>query len=211
MLVSEIITKFQQYVDDTSELSSSEELALCQKVYNKVWNDRVWEFAKAAATGTTSTVVPYVTLPANFSHLIENNQSTDMAEGIGNNAAARVIFVGSGYLPFQVINWSDRRQYRDVDGYAYIDLPNRRLVFTKLPTTAESYEFDYHTQPDTLTTVSTPTFPSQFHDILYHGMAVDNDIILRFPKAESFAAENQAFFKSYLEDMAHWNSQFWNN
>jgi hypothetical protein len=206
MLASAIITSFETYVDDATELSSAQELALLQKIYNKVWMDRPWEFTKAQGSGTLSTSVPYVTLPASFVSLIENNQTTDNTVSGDNNAVQKVIFVSSAYTPYQVINWSDRRQYLNQRGYAYLDMVNMRLYFTAQPTTADTYEFDYLANADTLTTSSTPAFPARFHDILYHGMAVDDDIILRFPKAQSYAAENGAKYDSYLADMRLWNA-----
>jgi hypothetical protein len=155
--------------------------------------------------------VPYITLPTDFSHLIENDQATDNTVGIDNNAVPKVIYVGSSYTPYQVVNWSDRRKYLNQSGYAYLDMVNLRLYFTVQPTSADSYEFDYIKTPDTLTTGSTPAFPSRFHDILYHGMAVDDDIILRFPKAQSYAPENQSKYASYLSDMTMWNANLQNN
>jgi hypothetical protein len=190
MLVSEIISKFELYVDDSTELSSAQELALCQKIYNKVWEDRPWEFKKRAATGTLSASVPYVSLPADFGSLAENNLTTGNSVRVDNNAAPKVVFVGSAYTPYQIVNWSDRRQYTNKNGYAYLDIPNSRLVFTVQPTSADSYEFDYLATPDTLSTSSTPAFPSRYHDMLYHGMAADHDIILLFPRANSYAQEN---------------------
>lgn len=211
MLASEIITSFETYVDDATELSSAQELALLQKVYNKVWMDRVWEFAKKPATGALSTTLPYVSLPADFAHLVENNQATDNSSSIDNNAAPRVVYIGSAYTPYQVVNWSDRRAYLNQLGYAYLDVPNSRLYFTSQPTTADSYEFDYKSIADTLLTSSTPAFPARFHDMLYHGMAIDDEIIQRWPKASSFAKENTDKFTSYLADMRLWNAQLQNN
>lgn len=206
MLASAIITKFELYVDDATELSSAEELDLLQKIYNKVWMDRPWEFAKAQGSGTLSTSLPYVTLPADFASLYENNQTTDNTVSGDNNAVQKVVFIGSTYTPYQVINWSDRRQYLNKLGYAYLDMVNLRLYFTSQPTVADSYEFDYIKFADTLTTSSTPAFPARFHDILYHGMAIEDDIILRFPKAQSYAPENTAMFQKYLGEMAYWNA-----
>lgn len=211
MLASEIISAFETYVDDATELSSTQELALLQKVYNKIWIDRVWEFAKKSATGTLSITLPYVSLPADFAHLVDNNQYTDNSTSIDNNAAPRVIYIGSSYTPYQVINWSDRRKYLNKLGYAYLDMVNSRLYFTSQPTTADSYEFDYKSIADTLVTSSTPAFPARFHDILYHGMAIDNEIIQRWPKASAFAPENTEKFNSYLADMRLWNANLQNN
>lgn len=206
MLASQIITSFELYVDDSTELSSAEELALLQKVYNKAWMDRPWEFAKTQASGTLSTTLPYVTLPAAFASLTENNQATDNSVSVDNNAAPKVVYVGSSYTPYQVVNWSDRRKYLNRNGFAYVDIVSGRLYFTVQPTTADSYEFDYLANADTLTPASTPAFPARFHDMLYDGMAVDDDIILRFPKAQSYAPDNQAKFDAYLNSMRLWNA-----
>lgn len=46
MLASEIIAKFELYVDDSTELSTQEELDLLNKVYQKVADDRPWEILK---------------------------------------------------------------------------------------------------------------------------------------------------------------------
>jgi len=195
-------------------LSSTQELDLCQKIYNKVWNNRPWVFAQTPATGNTSTSVPYIALPEDFSYVISNNQETGSSAPYTNDIAPKVIFLvksSNNYSPVQLINWNDRRKYVDQDGYAYINLVNSQIVFTKQPDTVYPYEFDYVKTPDTLTTNSTPAFPTQFHDMLYHGMAVDDDIILRFPKAQSYAPDNQAKYDSYLTDMAWWNSQFYMN
>lgn len=207
MLVSAIITSFETYVDDATELSSTQELALCQKVYNKIWGARPWEFAKKSASGSFALTAPHIAMPADFEHFLENNQTTDNSVSVDNNAAPKVIYIGSAYTPVQIINWSDRRRYLNQTGYAYLDLPNNGITFTYTPTAIDTYEFDYKKIADTLTTASTPAIPARFHDMIYHGMAVDDDIIQRYPKAQSYAPENQAKFDSYMRDMAYWNSQ----
>src|SRR5437870_3060285 len=114
MTTQEIIDDiFHVYTDDTTELSSAEELALADRISKKIARSRPWEILKTEKTGTLSTTVPYVVLPDNFAHITENNQSTDNSIPVLNNAAARVVFVGSSYRPYQVINFSDRRQYRN--------------------------------------------------------------------------------------------------
>jgi hypothetical protein len=194
---------FRVYTDDSSELSSTQELALANRVYKKICRNRPWEFLKKTTTGTTSTSVPYVSLPTRFLYMAENNQSQEVSENITN---AKVVFVGTDYDAYNVVNFSDRRKYRDKDGYCYVDLTNSRLVFTKQPTAAESYEFDYIEMPADLTLATSPVFPSDFHDIIGYGMAVDSMIIQLFPKAQSYAAENQTKFNEGLKDLAYYNS-----
>jgi len=209
MTSAEINYKFELYVDDSTELSAAEELDLLNKVYQKVCSDRPFEFLKKAATGTLSTTVPYVALPTDFGYFSENNTYTDNTVAINNNASPKVVFVikNNSYEPYQLINFSDRRQYTDADGYAYLDIANSRLYFTKQPTSAYSYEFDYVAFPATLTLADTPSIPARFHDVLVHLMAVDHAIIQQFPKAQSYAAENQAKANSILADMQYYNAQ----
>jgi hypothetical protein len=207
MLASAVLTKFEEYVDDATELSSSQELDLLQKVFNKVWTDRPWEFAKATVSGTFALTVPNIPKPADFSYFVENDLTTDITAGVYNNAVPKVIFIGSNFAAYQIINWSDRRQYRNQKGYAYLDLPNSGITFTYTPTATDTYEFDYKKTPPTLVlTQEIPSIPSEYHDMLYHGMAVDDDIILRFAKAQSYAPDHQAKFDNYLRDMALWNA-----
>lgn len=211
MLTSEIIELFETYLDDTTELSSSEELALANRIYKDICRKRPWEFLKVPATGTLSISVPYVALPADFMYVAENHNFTDNSYETEDNQAGKVVFVGTNYQPYRVINYSDRRQYRDIDGYCYIDFANSRLVFTKQPTTASSYEFDYIKTPTDLTLATSPVFPSDFHPMIAFGMATDGFTIQLFDKARSYAVENQIKYEQYMRDLAYYNSQLQNN
>ena len=208
MTGSEIISAFELYVDDATELNAVDELTLANKVYKKILRNKPWEFLKKTATGTLSMTVPYVALPSDFSFMAENNQTTDISVGIDNNASPKVVFVikNGSYNPYQIINFSDRRQYLNKDGYAYVDLANSRLIFTLQPTTAYSYEFDYIYMPTDITLSTSPIFPTDFHPMIYHGMAVEHDIIILFEKARSYAPENQAKYNDYMRDLAYYNS-----
>jgi hypothetical protein len=199
----ETITKFNLYMDDTSELSSTEEGALYDKIYNKISTDRPWEGTKSSATGTLSTTLPYVSLPSNFAYLVSNQNYSRS----GEYGAGPAILVGTDYTPYKVVSWSDRRQYRDAEGYAYVDFANSRLYFTKQPTSALSYEFDYHAFPTALANGDSPWFPEQFHDVIYHGMCVDSFVMQQSDKAKSYAKENQQMYQEYLDKMAFWNAQ----
>lgn len=207
MLTSEIFTAFELYVDDTTELSASQELALANKVCREICNEKPWEFLKKSGTGSLSTSLPYINLPADFAYMIENNQSSDSSVMNDNNGAAKVVFVGSTYTPYQVVNWSDRRTYLNTNGYCYVDIVNSRLYFTAQPTIADTYEFDYIFNPVDLTTGTSPVFPARFHEMVYHGMAVQDEITQKYPKANSYAAENKAKYNDYMAQMSSWNAR----
>lgn len=199
MTKAQIITKCELYLDDTSELSSQEMSELFDKVYRDICSDRPWEFTKSTHTATASGTT--VSLPSDFLYLVKNYDWTDP-----NTEGGRpVVFVGSDYTPYQVVNWSDRRRYRTHSDKAYLDIPNDNLVFTSA--VSDSIEFDYHAQQTALSTSESPVFPEEFHQAIVHGMAVDDFMIQHYPKAESYANENRAKYKDYLERMAYWNSK----
>lgn len=191
MTAQEILNKFHLYIDDNSEMSSDDELDLLNKVYDDLMTDRTWEFLKKTATGSilTDSIGSYITLPSDFRYMAENNQTTNNADSTDNNASQKVVFVGSSYTPYQMINFSDRRQYRNSGGYCYVSLSEGKIRFTATPIDT-TYEFDYIYKWPALDISATPVFPSEFHHILYHLMAVDSVIINLFDRAHSYAVEN---------------------
>ena len=214
LTASQIITTFELFVSDVTELSSIEELALLNRVYLKVCTDRPYEFLKTQATGTvlTDSTGYYITPPADFSYFVANNSFTDNSIGVHNNAVPRVIFIiaNSAYVPYQVINFSDRRQYYNRSGFVYYDTASNIIRFTGTPV-GTSYEFDYIKIPALLTITDSPIFPGRFHEMLAFAMATDNSILQLDDKAKSYAQENNVKFASMKLDMDYWNSMLQNN
>jgi hypothetical protein len=202
MTRTEIIDKFRLYMDDTSDLSSAEEVALVEKIYQKISAEKPWEGTKTVASGTLSSTVPYVSLPDDFSYLVTNQNYTDSQE----YGASPAILVGADYSPNKVISWSDRRQYRNRTGYAFIDWANNRLEFTAQPA-ADAYEFDYHKVPTALDATDEPWFPARFHDLIVHGMCEDSFMIQLSDKAKSYAREHADAYKKMMAEMEYWNAQ----
>jgi hypothetical protein len=199
----EIITGFELQIDDTTDLSSTEELALANKICDDIYALLPWEFLKKPFTGTTSTTVDYIALPSDFQYIVQNANYTDASYP----ASRPVVFVGTEYRPYELVSWSDRRQYREKDGYCYVDIVNSRLYFTKQPASSESVEFDYIHIPTHMTLTDSPIFPARFHDAVKYGMAVEDSIIQQSDKAKSYAAENKQLYKGAIDDMRYWNSQ----
>lgn len=204
MTASEIIAEFELYVDDTTELSTAEELALLNKIYQKVCDDRPWEVLKKEASGTMATTTT-ITVPSDFGYFTTNRNYTDTSQAASANARQVGILI-NGTKWLQLVNWSDRRQYANQDGYAYYDAANNTITTTYAQPSGATYSLDYKAVPSALIISSTPVFPARFHDILVHGMAVDDMIIQLFNKARSYAPENQAMYTSYLAQMAMWNA-----
>jgi hypothetical protein len=200
------IRNFNLYIDDTSELSSDEELSLTQRVFNAIWNDRPWEFAKTSYAGTTDGN-EYITLPTDFAHILVNTNYSDNTYDAGKP----VIFVGPNYDKYEVVNWSDRRQYRNRSNVCYIDIVNRRLYFTITPSAGLSVEFDYKKTAPTLELTIAYSVPTSFLSALdravFHGMCVDSFIIQQSDKAKSYLKENQEKYIQATRDLAYQNAQ----
>lgn len=203
----QIIAKFELYVDDSTELSSDEELDLANDIYHAICDDRPWEWLKKEWSGTTNGTTQ-IDLPDDFKYFIETGNYTDNSTETEDGTGAKYVFVnGSKYL---LINWSDRRQYENRNDVCWVDILNNKLVFAQAPDSGLSISADYIHKPDDLTTSTSPIFPSSFHKIISHGMAIDDMIIQLFEKARSYADENQAMYDKYMRKLALYNSQLQN-
>lgn len=191
MTGEQIIAKFRTWVDDGTELSATDELDLLNQVYLNVWLDRPWEFAKKGRSETINGTD--IALPADFSHILETEV---------NEEQKKVVWVDDKY--YEVINFSDRRNYTGKDGYCWVDIANNKLEFTKLVYGTLTYDYIY--TPDDLTLSAEPAFPARFHHCIYHLMAADDYIIQQFDKARSYAKENEEKAQAWITKMAYWNA-----
>lgn len=190
MLTSAIISRYNLQVDDQSELSSTEELDLANEVYIDVCNDRPWEWLKTTATSSTSTSLQYVPLPADFKEIIANKDNES------------VVFVGADFSEYKVIPFSSRRDYRDQDGFCYLDIPNQRLYFTLQPTSVKAIEYDYIKIPAALTTSTSPLVTTdQFGKMIAYGMATKFAPIEGSNKMTSYATENKREYLTQLSNL----------
>ena len=197
----QIIEQFNLYVDDGSELSSEEELQLLNKVYRQVLDEKDWVFLRKPFSGSTSTSVPYIALPADFKNIAVNYYEDQEPD--------QVVFVGTTFDKYKIIPFSQRRNYRDVDGYCYLDMLNRRLYFTKQPTAVKTVEYDYLYAPDDLTLATAPVFDPTgvlgHSIIIMHGMVVDFYSIEATEKERAYYNENAAAYNKVLGRMANVN------
>ena len=210
MTGQEIITRFELQVSDMTELSSVEELAIANRVYRKICTNRPWEFLKTAATGSAllqDATGYYITMPADFAFFSLNYNSTDNSIGDNGTSQPARIFIGANYQPYTIVNFADRTQYRNHSNIAYLDFANSKIRLLGTPPDTSYYGFDYIKFPAALTTATSPVFPEAYHEAIVFGMAVEDDILQKSPKASSYAPENQAKFDSMIADLAYWNSQ----
>lgn len=186
---TEIIARFQLQVDDSSELSTDEELDLLNEVYNDIADDREWEWLRKTATGTTSVSVPYIALPSDFKNIVPNRDGRS------------VVFVGSDFREYEVVPYSARRDYRDQSGICYIDIPNFRLYFTLQPTSAETVEYEYIHRPTAILAGTSPLFKGK-NEIIAYGMAAKFNPMELSEKSSSYRIENLAEYRRLLSELA---------
>jgi hypothetical protein len=205
----EIITSFELQVSDVTELSSSEELSLLNRIYQKICADRAWEFLKKNQIGSllgSGSGGFYITVPDDFAFFYENNTYTENNASINNNTSPKVIFIGTNFTPYQIINYGDRMKYRNQNGYCYLDIGAGKIYFTGTPLET-TYSMDYIKVPPQLTLTDYPIFNGKFHDLIVFGMSTNSDIINISPKATSYQKENENLYNQYLLDMQWFYSQ----
>lgn len=218
----DIISKFETYLDDSTELPAQEELELANKKYQEVCDNQPWSFLKKVQTGTLTigtdvygNAQATISLPSDFKYLAINNQSTDNTVSTDNGMKAVCVFVScqnGNYTPYQVVNYADRRQFMN-GAYCWVDPTVNKIIFASVPNVVDlTYEFDYIKIPPDLTAAtgspySDPLFPARFWDIIYHLMAVDDQIIQIFDRAHSYMAENKQNAADILLRMQYWDSQ----
>jgi hypothetical protein len=214
MTGTQIISRFTLQVDDSSELSTSEALALANEVYHEICDDRPWEWLKSSFSGSTSVSVPYIELPSDFKSILPNYSG--LSSGTFNNmgvpsgyrpssyanfANVAVVLVGTTLTPYRIISQAEKRNYLNTDGFCYIDTVNSRLVFTLQPTTVKTVEYDYKKIPADITASTSPLFTTK-NEIIAYGMAAKFSPIEQTDKALSYQKENQAMFDKKLADLA---------
>ena len=194
MTGEEIISLFNLLVDDSTELSSAEELDLLNASYQEVCDDRPWEFLKTEFSGTTDGTT-VLALPSNFSYFIEMNDDGE-----------KIILVdGHSYL---LINFSQRRQYKDQTGIAYFNGTN--LYFIEAPSTGLEVLGDYIKTPDDLTTATSPIFKASFHKMLAYKMAISDFIVQANLSDNNSIEQNTALYRDYLARMQYHNARVTN-
>lgn len=185
---SDIIQKFELFIGDSTELSTTEEVDLAQKIYNKILESDEWEFLKKEATGIINGTE--IAQPTDFKQL----------------TSAQRIYIGANRKEFVQVPFERRREFANQNGFFYYDARQEKFIFTV--SQSDTYSFDYVYVPEALdTTTSNPVFPVRFWDMVYHGMCVDSDIINLSDKARSYAQLNESKYASILANMQSWNKK----
>jgi len=203
MTTEQIISLFELLVDDSTELSSTEELALLNRVYQRILSDRQWEFLKKEFTATTNGT-NYLALPDDFIYFLATTGYTNNSMSNIDTSSPKAIYLAGS--PIKMINWGDRRQYENSGGYCYVDTMNKRLYFCNTPTSGKTVSGDYLYKAEDLTTGESPVF-SKHNEMIAYGMAIEDMAIQIFEKARSYAGEYMGEYQRYLTDLRYDNSQ----
>ena len=190
----ELISLFELQVDDSSELSSAEELDLLNASYLEICDDRPWEFLKTEFSGVTdgSTLVA---LGSDFSYFVEMNDNGD-----------KVVYVDN--KEYVLINYSERRQYKDNSAVAYVHGTN--LYFIVAPTSGLVVLGDYIKIPEELTTATYPIFADSFHKMLAYKMAISDFIVQANLSDNNSIERNTSLYNGYLSRMQYNNGRITN-
>ena len=190
----EIIDEFNVITDNQSDLSNDSLLSLLNKAYRKILQDRDWLFLVTPVTGTLSSSSKEVTLPTDFVKLADNYKDQDWE--------MPVLYVGDNYEVYHLIEQKERRQYRDIRSFYYIDYKNSKLILTEFEESNRSYEFDYIYEPDDITLTTSPIIPFN-HKYLANGMAYLWNDIDGTDKSFSYRTENKREFDDGLAKLQY--------
>lgn len=197
MTVEEIFEQFNNvYTDNQSELSEEELFVLLNKVLTKIINDRDWYFNVKTFTGQMIAGQDYVEMPSDFKkfHFNFSQRQTPQA----------VVYVGTGNYPdvFRIIQKSNARMHKDINGFCYVDTETNRLVFTRTPDQNDEVSFEYVPRFQKLDSIDQePPIPEDYHHSIVHAMAEEYPMIDQMERQFSFARENEQKLEEILEDM----------
>jgi hypothetical protein len=196
MTGQDIINKFEVQTDDSTELSSQEELDLANKVLRFIYDFQAWEFLRKKATGTVAAAG--IVVPADFLHCMVN-YSEDMTSALPDTA---VVYLGGS--PYKVIPMGARNS-SPLTNVCWYNPSNRTIEF-KTSMAGQAYEFDYKYLPVDITVSTEPILPTS-HYIVVYGMLIDDDVIQKTDKGRSNIVENTNAFNQQLSNLKSYNSK----
>lgn len=211
MIGTEITQKFELYTDDTTELSTEEEIALANDKAKLIYMEMPWEFLRKAFSGSTN-VDGTVSAPADFVHFM-HNYSEDPTQVLPDQS---VVYLNK--TPYFVVPMGARNNFNQNNGVygnqniCWYNPSTGKIEFPVTPGSGVLAEFDYQYQPADFTDVTSPVAPrgldTQFGMAIVHLMCIDDDVIQKSEKARSNITENNAMYQKILSNLKHHNAKF---
>jgi hypothetical protein len=191
----QIIDKFTQYTDDTTELSSDESIILANDKARLIYMEQPWEFLRRKKTGVIESDGK-IFLPTDFDEFMENYDEECY------EATRKVIFVGSQRAIYLIVPMSQR----NVCGYpnvCWVDPSDGKINFAQSPGGGTPYEFDYKISPEDFAVNTSPILPAEYHPMIVFSMLIDEEIIKKAEKARSNMQDNAIQYQRYMRNLKH--------
>lgn len=198
----QIIDRFELYTDDTTDLSTDEELILANDKLRLIYMEQPWEFLRRKKAGAVESDGK-ISLAADFDEFLENF-SDDPAIG---EATMKVVYIGGQKSPYLVVPMGQRNA-NSFSNICWIDPADNKINFLQSPGAGASYEFDYKTSPDDITVGTSPKLPAEYHPMIVFSMLIDEDIIKKSEKARSNMQDNALQYQRYLKNLKLRDARF---
>lgn len=198
----QIIERFELYTDDTTDLSSDEEIILANDKLRLIYMEQPWEFLRRKKAGSIESDGK-ISLPADFDEFMENYNDDPTV----NEPLLKVVYIGSQKTPYFLIPMGQRNAntYANV---CWIDPADNKINFAQSPGAGAVYEFDYKTSPDDITVNTSPKLPAEYHPMIIFSMLIDDEIIQKSEKARSMQDTNVVQYARYMKNLKLRDARF---
>ena len=182
---STMITAYRQLTAFTTDGSDEEILAIINRKYRKLLEERQWEFLRKRATGiidggnliSLSTITDYNEIMANM-RAQDNYYEPNLKTVILNT-----------FTPIQVVSMGSSND-PDIGDICYEDKVNNTIVF-KINHIGATYSFDYKYNPADITSSTTSVLPKGLEMIIVYDALLDEDTIQKIDQSRSFYQQNK--------------------
>jgi len=187
-----IIDLFDVLTDGLSELSAANKLALANRKYKKLANERDWEDLRTAVSVVISS--GYFDLASNFRKFVPNEE--------GQRAEYKNVFY-IGTTPHPIVRMAERMKF---NGLPYYDpsLGSYGRVVTPTNLTGQTATYDYYKSVSDLAVNTSPVFRNtDNHSIIAYMMAVEHYSIDQSENGRSKEEQYQNTVDEMMEDMEY--------
>lgn len=191
-----LIDLFDTLTDGLSELTAAGKLALANRKYKKLANERDWEDLRTSASYTIASGA--IVLASDFKKFVPNEQG-DEAE------YKNVFYVGT--TPYPIMRMEERRKFAGLP-YFNPSLGSKGHIICPTNMNGMAAEYDYFKSVSDLTTSTSPVFRnSDHHAIIAYMMAVEHYSIDQSEGGNTKEEQYQSTVEDMMEDMEYDDSQ----
>lgn len=200
LIGQQIIERFELYTDDTTDLSSDEELIIANDKLRLIYMEQPWEFLRRKKSGSVESDGK-ITPPSDFDELMENySEDPTIGEPI-----TKMVYVGRS--PYLVVPMGQRNA-NNYSNVCWVDPTDGKINFAQSPGSGASYEFDYKTSPEDIAVGTSPKLPAEYHPMVVFSMLIDEEIIKKSEKARSSMQDNFVQYQRYLKNLKLRDARF---